>query len=417
MKHWFVIVSLFAVMITSCTDADLCPDPLDQHPHSLAVSFSFNWDRDPEHSSTLTSRDSMYIIAYRVINMWKSTVAVSSLGTPVKGHYIHSDFAMNQPSEEQSTEGEQSTEETKPANPEVDRFLLKSGDYKFITFNRNDSEIDYTSVNNYLQNDEIPLSELNVIYKTYRKDDPNLRFTIPDWVDFNAYGDPDRYMQPSVQAIYYDTIPVQRLRVNNIGKNAVRPIRFSTPRRLTQRITIEFDIKKVVNNTPFVVDSVFAEIAGIPYIINLASGSIDITKTKKMMFKTSFPSDTETNSSIHCTGTIDVPTIIESASDDLFMGPGIMQVMIMSSAVDTLTGDTLHKTFQGSINLYKTLTKAELIKWSEDKQTVTKNKDFETLTIQAEMLINGESIIENPDDNSGLDVWRKEDRNPNIVDI
>ena len=33
------------------------------------------------------------------------------------------------------------------------------------------------------------------------------------------------------------------------------------------------------------------------------------------------------------------------------------------------------------------------------------------------MLINGESIIENPDDNSGLDVWRKEDRNPNIVDI
>lgn len=411
MKHWFIILSLLTVMITSCTDADLCPDPLDQHPHSLAVNFSFNWDRDPEHSSTLTSRDSMYIIAYRVVNMWKSTVAVSSLGNPAKGHYIYNDFATEQQSQEQSSDG------TATVKPDVDRFLLKSGDYKFITFNRNDSEIDYTSVNHYLQNDDVPLSELNVVYKTYRKDDPKLRFTIPDWVDFNAYGESDRYMQPSVQAIYYDTIPVLQLRINNVAKNAVRPIRFSTPRRLTQHITIEFDIKKVVNKTPFVVDSVFAEIAGIPYTINLASGSIDITKTKKMMFRTDFTPDTKTNKQIHCIGTIDVPTIVESSSDDLFMGPGIMQVMIMCTATDSQTGELLHKTFQGSINLYKTLKKAELIKWSEDKQMASKNKDVATLSIQAELLIDGENIIENPDDNAGLDVWRREDRNPNIVDI
>ena len=399
MKYWFVILSLFAVMMTSCTEADLCPDPLDEHPHSMTVSYSYNWD--PTFMSTLTSQDSMYILAYRVINMWKSTVAVSSLGKPVKGHYLYNEFVKA---------GELPTA-INPPSSDIDHFRLKSGDYKFITFNRNDSEIDYTPVDYYLQHDEVPLSELNVVYKTYRKDDPNLRFTIPDWVDFNAYGDPDRYMQPSVQAIYYDTIAVRRMRANSDVR-----VNFTNPRRLTQHITIEFDIKKVINKAPFVVDSVFAEIAGIPCLINLASGHIDITKTKKMMFKTEFPKDTETNSSIHCTGTIDVPTIIENASDARFTGPGIMQVMIMTRTIPQ-SGDTLTKTFQGCINLYHTLQKAELIKWSDDKQSVTKNKDFANLVINAEMEIDGEKIIENPDNGGGIDMWRREDRDANIVDI
>ena len=394
MKKWFVIIFLMAAVLTSCTDADLCPEPLDKHPHSCSIGYSFNWN--PSFRSTLTSQDSMYVLAYRVINMWKSTVAVSSLGNPCKGHYFYNDLI-----------GEQNI----PSRDTV-YFDLKSGDYKFITFNRNDSEIDYTNVEHYLQNDETPLTELNVVYKTYRKDDPNLRFTIPDWVDFNAYGDPDRYMQPSVQAIYYDTIPVRRLLPDRIYH-----LEFPNPRRLTQQIDIEFDIKKVVNATPFVVDSVFAEIAGIPYIINLASGHIDITKTKKMMFRTNFDPDTETSSLIHCKGTIDVPTIVESTSDDLFMGPGIMQVMIICSAVDSQTGETLHKTFQGSINLYHTLKKAELIKWTENRTSVFKNKDSARLVIQTEMRIDGEKVVENPDDNAGLDVWRREDRNPTIVDI
>lgn len=395
MKKWFVIISLMAAVLSSCTDVDLCPEPLEDHPHSCSIGFSYNWN--PSFKETLTPKDSMYILSYRVINMWKSTVAVSSLGNPCKGHYFYNDMI-----------GEKIT----PPSSDTVYFYLKSGDYKFITFNRNDSEIDYSSVEYYLQHDETPLTELNVIYKTYRKDDPGLRFTIADWVDFNAYGDADRYMQPSVQPIYYDTIAVHHL-----YPNRVYHLEFPSPRRLTQQVDIEFDIKKVVNSTPFVVDSVFAEIAGIPYIINLASGKIDITKTKKMMFKTNFEPDTETSSLIHCKGTIDVPTIIQSEKDDLFMGPGIMQVMIICSAVDSQTGETLHKTFQGSINLYHTLEKAEMIKWSDDRQSVKKNKDYVRLVVQAELRIDGENVVENPDDNAGLDVWRREDRNPTIVDI
>ena len=94
-----------------------------------------------------------------------------------------------------------------------------------------------------------------------------------------------------------------------------------------------------------------------------------------------------------------------------------MQVMILCSAVDSQTGDTLHKTFQGSINLSHTLEKAELNKWMEYPKTVSKNKDYARLVIQAEMRIDGENVVENPDDNAGLDVWRREDRNPTIVDI
>lgn len=445
MKHWFMILSLLAVVQMSCTEADLCPESLDEHPHGTFVCYNFNWPQDDE----FTPPDSMYILAYRVINMWKSTVAVSSHGNPVKGHYIYNEFVSDKDkaaeetqseeenTEEQGTDEETDTEEqgaetgtvaeTEPAGTraedtpvqDIEYFNLKSGYYKFVTFNRKDSEIDYSPVDYYMQHDESPISDLNVIYKTYRKDNPDLRFTIPDWVDYNAYGDPDRYMQPSVQPIYYDTIPVQYLRPNKLlpdKVNKVNSVGFPNPRKLTQHIDIEFDIKKASGTAPFTVDSVFAEISGIPYIINLASGHIDITKTKKMMFKTVFVKDTETNTLIHCKGSIDVPTIVESTSDDLFMGPGIMQVMIMCTATDTQTGEELHKTFQGSINLYHTLKKAGLIKWSEDRKTVKKNKESATLVIQAEMLVDGENIIDNPDDNAGLDVWRKEEK-PNIVDI
>ena len=429
---YILFISLFATIVSlmmSCTEAELCPEPLDEHPHYAQVSYSFNWDSLTVGESI--DHDSMYVLAYRVINIWKSSMVVSAFDKPSRGRYLYNmleerikpitvDTAVVDTAvvdtvavdsvivDTVSTESMGDDE-----NLLVESFRLKSGDYKFVAFSRNDLEIDYSSVDNYLCHDEVPLGDMNVIYKTYEKGDSSLHFTIADWVDYNAYGEKERYMQPSSQPIYYDTIAVRPLRANGQYH-----IEFAQPRRLTQHIEINFEIRKVVDNQPFTVDSVFAEISGIPYVINLATGYIDIQKTKKMMFKAEQDIDSVDNQLVRCKGVIDVPTIVESSAEDIFMGPGIMQVMIMCSTQDS-SDETkrLNKKFQGSINLYHTLKRAGLIRFTDDRQHAMKKKDSAELIIDAEMRINGEHILENPDDAAGLDRWHKVDKNPPIIDI
>lgn len=400
---------LIFLMSVSCTDANLCEEPLDEHPHNAQVSYSFNWEA--LSNDFPLEHDSMHVLAYRVINIWKSSMVVSSFDNPARGRYLY-----NAPSahvDEMLSDDAQETAESLEPAASLESFSLRGGEYKFVAFSRNDQEIDYSSVDNYLTHDEMPLNEMNVIYKTYEKGDKNLHATIPDWIDYNPYGDSDRYMQSSSQPIYYDTIAVRPLR-----SNGQYHVRFESPRRLTQHIEINFEIQKVFTDHTFTVDSVFAEISGIPYIINLATGYIDIQKTKKMMFRATYATDADNNKTLRCKGVLDVPTIVESSSDELFMGPGIMQVMIMCSAQDPSNPDKrLNKKFQGSINLYRTLGRAGLIQYTADRQHVMKKKDSAVLNIDAKMRINGEYIMENPDDEAGLDRWHRDDKNPPIIDI
>ena len=57
------------------------------------------------------------------------------------------------------------------------------------------------------------------------------------------------------------------------------------------------------------------------------------------------------------------------------------------------------------------------MRFSDDRKHVMKNGDNAVIVIGTEMRINGEHILENPDDNAGLDRWRKEEKNPPIIDI
>lgn len=437
--HAFVLFGWLTMLIVACnTEVELCEEL--HHPHYAQVEYRYSWNND----NTLELEDSMLVLATRVVNQWKSSVRVSSTGNPSRGTYLWNapEDYMDEPEEpekpetpdnpentdeNETSEDSETSEDTEtsgdsdsPATTradetpdnEVSRFKLRSGDYKFVTFNRSDEEINYETVDRYMRDDAMPISELNVVYRTYGKGDPNLNLIVEDWVDYNGYGGVDRYMQPSLHPIYYDTISVRPLRSNGIYQ-----ITFEHPTRLTQHITLNFDVQKVIYNQPFTIDSVFVEMAGVPYIINLATGYIDITKTKKMMFKAIFEKDTETSNRISCQAMMDVPTIVHSESDDLYMGPGIMQVMICCSATDPDDPtQRRNKKFQGIINLYHTLEKADLIRYTEDGQHALRNKEEAVLVISAEMKVDGDQVLENPDDNAGLDVWRKKGSTI-IVDI
>lgn len=451
----FIVCAMWALFSMSCllsctTDVELCPEPLDAHPHRATVTYSFNWN------SQHTQRpDSMYVLAYRVINLWKSSMVVTAEDNPAKGHWMWplDELANNYPAtddtednapdvspddeeenpeegpgddegedlmilsdaEEEGSAGSSGNEDDKPIDSpddendgpvvpqpvDITEFALKSGDYKFIALSRGSADWDYSRVDEYICNDTMRAQSLSMTYKSYVKGDDSLRFTIADWIDYNAYGAADRYVQPSAQAIYYDTIPVRSLR-----SNGVYHINFAHPQRLTQHIEVHFDVKKKNAEVPFTVDSIFAEIAGIPSTINLSTGYIDIAYTKKIMFKTVLSQkDTEENALVSCSAEIDVPSIVKPSSVDLLMGPGIMQVMVMCSAQDPQNPTRrLSKKFQGIINLYHTLKKADLLVYTDDLQHVKRSRESARLDI-TEMLIDGEKILESPDDGRGLDQW------------
>ena len=425
-----ILFGWIALLLTACnTDVELC-DEL-HHPHYAQVEYRFFWGTNNNEQR----EDSMLVIATRVINQWKSSVRVSSTGNPSRGTYLwNAPEEYPEEVEEPQTPEEPETPED-PDNPEtpgdsetpetpgdsetpddpdtpsatradgdapaddITRFKLRSGDYKFITFNRSDEEIDYTNIDRYMRDDNVPMTDLNLVYKSYAKGDERLKVVVDDWTDYNAYSN---YMQPSPRPVYYDTLSVRSMRSNGLYY-----VSFDHLSRLTQHIAIQFDIQKTTGTQPFTIDAVYMEMSGIPYIINLSTGYIDITQTKKVMFKAEHPKDTEDNSRLHCNVSMDVPTIVNNASDNQYTGPGIVQVMICCSAKDPDDPTkTRSKKFQGIINLHNTLQRAQLIKITEDGQHAYRAVDEAILYINAVMEVNGEKVIESTDDNGGLDVWK-----------
>lgn len=432
----------YFVFTVSCTEVDLCLQG--EHPHRASVMYKFNWsgyDYQP---------DSMLVLANRVINMWKGSMAVNSLDG--KGRYLFNapvaedvpevtqdknnsiDETLtdnpadstetgtidNNPSSEDPLADDSSTGNDDEARTSAESevympvsvFQIPAGDYKFIAFNRNVSELNYSRLDDYYNDPEMSLHGISVSYNILSRENPNLRQLLKDWTDWNPYAG---YIQPGSEAIFYDTIAVRKLRSNQQYN-----ITFS-PKPLTQHIRVIFDIEKVGAEVPFTIDSVFAEISGVPLSVDLSTGCIDIRKTGKMMYRTDMYTangkpllqDTESNNKIKCQKDINVPGIVRSDDNRVLRGPGIMQVYIMASTKDPKR----RKKFQGVINLHATLTEADLIHYTPDMQYAVPwgNNKVLYVHLKTPLRIDGKNILENPDDGSGLDVWREVEAGEEIV--
>lgn len=389
--------------LTSCTEVELCTQ--DEHPHRATVEYLFDW------GSYDYRPDSMVVLATRVINMWKGAMMVSSK-TGMGYYAFNRSVEGSEPEslEEPEIKADSSTVsgQTKPQKS----FQIPGGDYKFVAFNRNVSELNYDKMTAYYTDPAMPLHGITVGYNVMRRDSAGLERILYDWIDWNPYAG---YIQPSSEAIFYDTIAVRTLRANQTAKLTFKP------KPLTQHIRVIFDIEKVKSAVPFTIDSVFAEMSGIPFEVDLSTGYIDIRKTAKMMYKTNLydangrlmEHDNETNYKIVCQKDINVPGIVRSENNQVFRGPGIMQVYIIASTKEPRR----RKKFQGVINLYATLTQADLIHYTEDRQyAVPWGKDHVIhVKLQTPLRLDGNNIIEDPDDGSGLDVWKEVEPGEEIV--
>ncbi|MBP3789957.1 MAG: hypothetical protein J6I52_10115 [Prevotella sp.] len=398
MKGWMRNIGCLAALLMVCAcqiDVDLCNEA--EHPHGARLIYSFDWDK-----SNAFVPDSMTVLANRVVNMWKSGMSVNSSNGG--GTYLFNAPLDYRPGTENSE-----NRVLEPVTWQTGMYKVPVGEYKFIAFNMEAEELDYTHVYEYFVHPEMPPAELNIVYRTYRQGDSGLHFIIPSWTDYNGYAN---YIQPSTHALYYDTIPTRKLAIGQIYD-----IKFS-PKELTQKVDIYFNIKKVTSNQKFTVDSVFAEISGLPTKINLAAGSLDIERTSKMMFPTDKIKDTEAGKKVACHAEIHVPGIVRSRMDNVYFGPGIMQVMIYCSAYSDETDRREVKKFQGKINLYNTLTANPSLQLNEeDRQTAKITKHTLKLNIKADMEIDGEKILESSDAASGLDAWKNAKEETNIIDL
>jgi hypothetical protein len=380
-RNKYLLLLIASCFLIGCnTDIELCDET--EHPHRANITFRYNWIE----TDAFTPKN-MSVLAHRVINQWKGAMSINSL--EFTGTYI-----FNAP------EGEE--------NDTVKYFKVPAGDYRFITFSMESDEFDYTNVEAFFNDPTINMKELEISYRTYSKKDEGLRFIIQNWTDYNNYS---RYIQPSTKALFYDTLTTRPLLSSS--KNTI----VFNPKELTQQVDLSFDIKKVNSVQPFTVDSVFAEISGLPNTTNLATGNLTIDKTYKMMFPMDKITDTDASKIVTCHSEIHVPGILCSSNKDMLYGPGIMQVMIYCSATSAADGKRKSKRFQGEINLYNTLQATPSLQLSKDEEHAVITTPKLTLKVKADLSIDGEHIIEATDDNGGLDVWKNATGDPQIIDI
>lgn len=468
-------IILAAVVFSSCTtDVDLCYNP--EHPHQAKVKYEFNWG---SYAKDIAADDSMYVIADRVINHWKAAMIVSP-NDPVRGRFVFNGPATadenNQPNPETpgttpDTPADEDVEEELPGDGPVDggtlasprreitattrdenepvepgtepdpkptvpqtgtltEFQIRPGDYKFVAFRVNKEEMIYPDVDEYLTDEtgEKSLQDIYVEYKVYQKRDENLRKTLRDWQDYNPYA---QYIQPDIRPVFYDTLPARRIET---GRTVTCKF---TPRPVTQHIDINFTIQKKLNlvgkgkknDVRFFVDEVWMEMAGVPREINLSNGYLKIDRTCKVMTRADEIKDSETSTSVKVHGAIDVPSIVQNNTPDVSTGPGILQVIIFAHSVsydengnvvpDPSESDGIakkKKKIQGKINLYNTLRNANLITVTSDGRHAIRNGSKGVLNIVADVVIDGNSILENDDNTGGIDPW-KDCTDRIIVDI
>ena len=291
----------------------------------------------------------------------------------------------------------------------TDVFMLIPGLYKFITFNLDTTEYIYQDILQYLRTEDTKstLQELCMEYKRYAYADSALRGKCAEWRDFNLYGEGKNYIQPDITAIYYDSLVNER-----ITQNSEKYLTFA-PNLLTQNIDIRFKIRKKVDVIPIVIDSIYADISGIPYRVNLSNDYFDIKQTCKMMFQNYMEdangnriSDTGTNTELYCHGNIDVLSVVNAHDSTANVGPGIMQVMLYIKG---------YQPVRGMINLYHCIRRANLIDDVGDGIWARKRKNHGVLQIDSDLLID-EKLLISDDGDGGLDRWISLDDQEIVID-
>ena len=428
-----------SAFLLSCTDPGLCYES--EHPHlGQGVYINYEWQEGEKPAYI----DSMSVLAVRLINHRKYGMVVSV--DSLRGHFFYNappkveawvdPSIVPPPPPDPETEqdiiigDDKDPHEVDPDTPEpgyepepepetpveatnviVDHFVLSDGTYKFFTMNVDTTEVCYTNIDEYLEapGDGMQASGINMAYRTYERGDSALTDITGDWVDFNPAFP---YIQTAFPPIYIDSLEME-----DIASNVAKQVVFH-PRQLTQQIDLNWVIRKDTSEVSFVIDSVKAEISGIPSRTGLFSGHLYLAKTYKMLFDAEIVDangqpyeDTTRDDSTHVHARINVLSIVNNKGDDYQTGPGFLQILAYCHAIDPADGRERTRTLQAIVNMHRELDKAQLIWYDPYGQYATKSCDAATIDLVHRFKIGGRSIISSMagSDNGGINVWVESD--------
>ena len=372
--------SLIAVLpllcaMASCTEVDLCQA---EHPHRSFMDFRFHWKEEYQGNRP----DSMGVIAVRPVNILRYEFRITA-------EESHNNGILMQP----ETERQPSADTLAPAG--THNLWVRSGEYNFATFGWDEGElVDATDIVD-AQGDAATLgSGLTPLYLTYRHypvDDPKVAGAYGEWKDYNAYSD----------FISSEGVPVFYARVDHVSvplaqEGTGQVVVDFTPEPLTQDVSFVFHIEKTAD---VVVDSLTAEISGIPSTMELTTGLILAQKTYKLLFRPTYaalPSaaDSASAEALRCEA-YDLAETIRDKKDEYDFSPYEEEGRQRKAA----------KVFHAGINLYHTLKERKSLQWDEEENGYRQASRSITVEIGSPLNIDKDGILNGGSTSTGLDQW------------
>ena len=381
-------VMLAAGLLSACTEVDLCYAP---HPHRAYLDFRYHWPEEYADSHP----DSMRVMAMRPVNYLLYEYRTTALERDNTGVLL-------------SPDSERETLKDETGSTGNDALWARSGEYKFSAYAWNEMLLDDGLADGEDSQIDTIVGQ-NPIYLSYRHypvDAPQVTGYYGEWRDYNAYTD---YIAGLDMPIFFAQADYVELPVADDG-----PARVTvdlTPMPLTQQVTFRLHVEK---EEGVVVDSLAAEIAGVPATVELTSGLLLADKTYKMLFRPAYgplatAADSLSATVLDCAGTANLTGIVNSYSDEMVTGPGILQIAVYAhyDYTDDRTGGMRRaaKVFHAGINLYHTLKAHKLLEYDLEHEAYRQTCRTAEIEIVSPLVISREGVVDNGSASTGLDAW------------
>ena len=395
---------LCCVALFSCVKVDLCEEPT--HAHLGNVKLVYHW---PDDIPVDERPDSMFAFINRVITAHRIGYVTGS-ETSIGGRYRFGDVNHDNVT-------------TDPIN---DQQPLMTGAGKHWVFALNNDIVDNKA--HYRENIDIFFSEkkqsetgvrdLYISYVPHEITDPILYSYSKNWIDFNPYS---KHIAPGVKPIYstYNESSEAKGHIFNVPKDGKAEVHLY-PQKITQDITISFPI---YSDSLVYVDSIIAEISGIPYKMSVYDRTLMADTTYKMFFEMNVDTvnidtvDITINSvakrfkKMECNATISVMGLLANKLPKHTTGAGILQLCIYLRSNDE-ENVLEKKNLYTKINLYNTINDANLVitdDWGNIIQNPGTYSQFplsDTLRIEDNfLLITRDFVLNALNKDNSLDTW------------
>lgn len=412
------LTMLCVASLFSCVKIELCME--EEHPHTGNVRIEYHWPEDIGDERP----DSMLVLVNRIVNT-RRVGYVTDAESSVGGRYHFGKVYRND--DAIATDGR-------------DKYplMVSAGEYQIFAFNNDVVDYRFENLDAYGDGrhlNSVGLRDLGVSYVSYDLTDPHLGVYGKTWIDFNPYA---KYIATDVEPIYrainrHDEV-TQEYTFNVRAEEAVEVNLY--PKKITQDITFVFPI---YTDGQVTVDSIIAEISGIPRKMLIYTGTIVVDTTYKMLFEIDVDRDNvkdadlkveekgemveKTFRQLDCMATISVLGLIPNEDPAYRTGAGILQLCIYSHATD-MSGEVKRKSLYAKINMYNAIREAHLLIRDEQGRIIQNPGTYEELPLKdtlrienSRLIITKDLILDIYDDYNSLDTWIKGEDEDDRLDI